>query len=227
MNRVAVTVAAAVQETPWLSAAAVLVAGLVLALLVRFLLSRLLALVRFDALCDRIGVSEFLRKGMAKNKPSALVGLLAFWVILVISFFWIAGILDIRVLSSVSERIVRMAPGVVAAIFVGIIGVVVLSFLANFVSTLARNAAYPHTRLLARLVKVGGGVLIVLLALEQIGLSGTLLSSLVLIIVAAGALGAALAFGLGCKDLARDAMLKFLADLRERDRAGKGSDLEG
>ena len=214
-------------EKPWLSAALVLAVGWAAALVLRFLLSRLLELVRFNTLCDRIGVTEFLRKGQARNRPSKLVGIVAFWVVLVITFFWIARILDIKVLSSVSDRIAASAPAFVAALFIGIIGLVAVSFLGNFVATLTRTAGLPHARLVSRSVRAAGGLIIVVLALEQLNLSGTLLSSLVLIVVAAAAFGIALAFGLGCKDLAREALQKFLAGLREKDRISRGSDLEG
>jgi len=227
MNDVLAVVTRLLQGAPWLAAALVLVAGWGAAQLARLMLSRFLEVVRFNLLCDRIGMSEFLRKGQVRAKPSRLVGTLAFWAILIIAFFWIARILDIRVLREVSDRITASAPGVAAAIFIGIIGVVAVSFVANFVSTVARTAGYPHTRLLARIVRVGGGIIIADLALEQLHLSGTLLTSLLLILVAAVAFGAALAFGLGCKDLARDALLKYLAGLRERGRLSKGSDLEG
>jgi hypothetical protein len=227
MNNNATAIAQMIENTPWLSAAVVLGAGWIAALLLRFVLSRFLKLVRFDILCDRVGLSEFLRKGQVRIAPSRLVSVLAFWTILVVAFFWIARILDIKVLSSVSDRVAEFAPGVVAAIFIVIIGLVLVSFVSNFVSTLARTAAYPHTRLLTRVVRVGGWLIIVVLAIEQINLSGTLLSSLVLILVAAAAFGIALAFGLGCKDLAREALVKFLASLREKGRASKGPDLEG
>ena len=39
--------------------------------------------------------------------------------------------------------------------------------------------------------------------------------------------GLALAFGLGCKDIARSSMERWLRELRERERMTKGTDLEG
>lgn len=227
MNETPPAIAAMIESTPWLLSILVLIAGWALALLLRLGLSKLLEVARFNVLCDRLGITEFLRKGLVRNAPSKLVGITAFWIVLAVAFFWIARILDIRVLSSVSDRIAQSAPGLVAAIFIGIIGLVGVSFLANFVATLARTAALPHARLLSRAVRVAGDLIIVVLALEQANLSGTLLSSLVLILVAAASFGVALAFGLGCKDLAREAFQKLLAGLRERDRVSRGSDLEG
>lgn len=227
MGEMTTAFAAMVQRTPWLSAVLVLVAGWLIALVLRLGLAKLLELVRFNKLFDRLGVSEFLRKGQVRNTPSKLVGILGFWLVLILTFFQIARILDIKILGSVSDRIAESAPSVVAALFIGIIGLVSVSFLANFVATLARTAGLPHARLLSRGTRAVGALIIVVLALEQLHLSGTLLSSLVLIIVGAAASGTALAFGLGCKDMAREALQKILAGLRERDRASRGPDLEG
>jgi hypothetical protein len=40
-------------------------------------------------------------------------------------------------------------------------------------------------------------------------------------------LGTGLAFGLGCKDMAKNAFENFLKNLREKQRVGQGTDLEG
>jgi hypothetical protein len=47
------------------------------------------------------------------------------------------------------------------------------------------------------------------------------------ILFAALVFGLALAFGLGCKDIARDAAMRFLQNLREKRRTDERADLEG
>jgi hypothetical protein len=211
----------------WVRALMVLVAGGGSAFLLRLICWKLLPLIRFDALCARIGVSEFLRKGQVSRPPSRLVGTFAWGVVLVVTFFQVSRQLDIEVVTSFSRQLADAVPHLLAAFFVVAVGLVVVSFIGNFVMTVARNAAYPHARLVARVVKIAGIVLVLGLALEQLDLSRSLIIALFQILFAAAAFGAGLAFGLGCKDLARDAMLRFLRNLRERERAGKGPDLEG
>ena len=76
-------------------------------------------------------------------------------------------------------------------------------------------------------MKIAGYVLVVGIALEQIDLSRTMISAMLQILFAAVVFGLALAFGLGCKDLARDAAARFLQTLRERRRSDGRPDLEG
>jgi hypothetical protein len=211
----------------WVRAPLVLAAGGGAAYLVRFLCWKLLPLVRFDALCARIGISEFLRKGQVSRQPSRLVGTFAWGVGLLVTFFQVSRQLDIEVVTSYSREITAAVPHLLAALLIVAVGLVVVSFIGNFVMTVARNAAYPHAGLVSRAVKAAGIVLVLSLAFEQLNLSRTLVTVLFQIAFAAVALGLALAFGLGCKDIARDAMLRFLRNLREKERAGKGPDLEG
>jgi hypothetical protein len=211
----------------WARALMVLGVGGGSAFLLRFVCWKLLPLIRFDALCARIGLSEFLRKGQVSRQPSRLVGTFAYGVVLVVTFFQVSRQLDIEVVTSFSRDIAASVPHLLAAFFIVLVGLVVVSFIGNFVMTVARNAAYPHARLVSRAVKIAGIVLVLSLALDQLNLSRSLITTLFQILFAAAALAAALAFGLGCKDLARDAMQRFLRNLREKERAGKGPDLEG
>jgi hypothetical protein len=211
----------------WVRALMVLAVGSGSAFLLRFLCWKLLPLIRFDRLCARIGVSEFLRKGQVSRQPSRLVGTFVYGVVLVITLFQVSRQLDIEVVTSFSREITASVPHLLAAFFIVLVGLVVVSFIGNFVMTVARNAAYPHARLVSRAVKIAGIVLVLSLALDQLNLSRSLITTLFQILFAAAALAAALAFGLGCKDIARDAMLRLLRNLREKERAEKGPDLEG
>ena len=208
-------------------AVSILMGGWLAAVLLRLILWRLLDLVRFNKLCDRLGISEFLRKGQVRHGPSQLIGFIAYWTMLLVTLFQISRVLDIKVVTSFSQRLADIVPGVLAGAFIGVIGLVVVSFVGNFVMTLARNAGFPHAPLLSRVVKIAGYILVAGLALTQVDLGRTLISTMVQILFAAVAFGLALAFGLGCKDLARDAASRWLQNLREKRRSDGRSDLEG
>jgi|WetSurMetagenome_2_1015567.scaffolds.fasta_scaffold282915_2 hypothetical protein len=212
---------------PGVTAIMILAGGLLAAWLLRLVLSWLLALVRFNSACERLGIAEFLRKGQAKRPPSEMVGMIASWAVLLVALFQIARVLDIKVVTRFSEKLGAIVPGLLAGVFIGIIGLVVVSFIGNFVMTVARNAGSPHAGLLARSVKIAGSILVVALALEQIDLNRTMISALLQILFAAVVFGLALAFGLGCKDMARDAAARFLQNLREKRRTDGRPDLEG
>ncbi len=212
---------------PALSALLILPAGWLFARFVRFAVARLLAALKVDKLAERTGFAEFLRKGEVEYSPSRLGGAIAYWIVILAVCVAIARSLDVRFVEALSDRIVELFPSVLAAVIVLAIGAMLVTFASNFARTIARNAAWPHAELIARVMKYAGNTILVLVALEQAGLASSMLSRLLQILFAAIVVALALAFGLGCKDLARGAAERFIENLRERDRGSKGSDLEG
>jgi len=200
--------------------------GWVLALVLRWAVTGLLTLVRFDRLADRVGFSAFLAAGQVSYTASRLVGIAVFWLTLLATLVTASALLDPTLVAAVSERLAQWAPALVAAVLVVVIGLLLVSFLANLVLTLARSAAWPQARLVSRGVRVLGIVVVVAVATEQLGLNLSLVHSLVLIVAGGLVLGLALAFGLGGQDLARQALKRWTSALSERDRP-RGPDLEG
>lgn len=195
--------------------------------LVRQALTWILGLVRFDRMGDKTGFSEFLRKGNAHYTPSRLVGVLAYWLTLMAVFMEMLRILDPGIHTAFSGQIAKALPDLAAAIVIVVVGSLLASFLSNFILTIALNSSMPNARILAKVVKYLGVSIMVTLGLEQAGLGRSIVEYIFQILFAAVCFGAALAFGLGCKDLARDSMRRFISNLKERDRDRQGTDLEG
>ena len=211
---------------PGLVALGVLLLGAIVALLVRLLAARVLEAVGFNRLCDRVGVTELLRKGAVGYSPSRLAASTAEWVVLLAAVLWGLHLLGMHVISAWLAQLGGSLPSLLTAISIAILGYAAVAFLANVVRTIARNAASPNAELLARVTKWGGAVVVAWVAVDQLGIEIRFISSILLILVAATAFGLVLAFGLGCKDMAREAMQKLLRDLRER-RQQPPTDLEG
>ncbi|MDA8410540.1 MAG: hypothetical protein M0001_09135, partial [Treponema sp.] len=135
--------------------------------------------------------------------------------------------LDISFVNTFSDNLVATLPSALAAIIVIIVGIMVVSFLANVVETIARNAGWTGARLVSRVVRYFGVTIVLLLAFDQLGLGKSIIGWLLVIAFSALSLGLALAFGLGGQTLAKEALETMVRNIRERDRGGHGSDLEG
>jgi len=210
-----------------LLALAVLVAGWLGATALRFIISKLLYLARFDRAGERTGLSEFLRKGNARYSPSRLAGVIAYWIALLAALLAALKVVDAGTYSAFTGKLSEAFPNLVAAILVVVVGSLVASFLSNFVLTIALNASMPNARLLSKSIKYLGVAIVVMVALGQIGLGKSIIDFMFEMLFGAVCLGAALAFGLGCKDMARDSMQRFLRNLKEKGRGSQGTDLEG
>jgi hypothetical protein len=201
--------------------------GLLGATVLRFLVTSLLHLVRFDRMSERTGIADFLRKGNAKYTASRLVGALLYWLVVLFTLLRVLALIDYGTYLELTGRLARALPSLVAGLMILVIGGLLVSFFANFLLTIALNASFPNARLFSRAVKYLGYAVVASAAVEQVGLGQSIVQFIFEILLGAAAFGTALAFGLGCKDLARDAMQRFLRNLREKERGGKGPDLEG
>jgi len=210
----------------WLQAFPILLLGLVMAMLLRLLVSGVLTLVQFDKIGGRAGISEFLRKGKVNYTPSKLIGLFVFWLVLGVVVLKVVRLLDMELATDLSKRIQETIPGLIAASLLCVLGLVLVLFIGNLIGTIMSNAGFMHGDSIARVIKWLGGLVVLAIAMEQVSVGRTLLSPLIQIFFAALAFGVALAFGLGCKDLARDLAARTIAAMRERNRASK-TDLEG
>ena len=86
---------------------------------------------------------------------------------------------------------------------------------------------FLHSAPLGKAIRYLEILLVSITALEQIEGGAGIFSTLIMIYFGALALGLALAFGIGCKDIARDAVLKTLKSIRENGRAHNKADFEG
>lgn len=208
-------------------AAATLVAGWLLAIASRWVIGGLFRLLRLDRVSDRIGIGEFLRKGHVAYRPSQLVGMAFFWIVLISAILATARVLDIGVINQFSDSLVSAVPSFLAAILVIVVGLVVVQFLANVAETLMINAAFKRVRLATKAIRWTGVSFIILIAIDQMGLGRGLVSQLFMLAFGAAALGLALAFGIGGAELAKEALQDIVRNLRESERGGHGPDLEG
>lgn len=211
----------------WLVATIVVAVGWLVAALARFTFARMLRLFHFNQLCERIGVCDFLRKGEVALSPSELAGRGFYWLMLIGIFLEGAHLLDIEAAVEFRQRVVNATPSLLSAILVLAVGLIVVAFLAGLVRTLTRNAGSPYANFWSRITRWTGTILLLVVAFEQGEIRSSVLAGTLYIVIAAFGLGTALAFGLGCKDMARNAMEKLVADLKERHRDAPKSDMEG
>lgn len=212
---------------PILGAFLSFIAGWIIAKLFQIILPKLLSFLKFDRLSEKVGITNFLKKGNVEYAPSKLAGMLVYWFLMVLVLSNTLAILDTNAAASLSDWLRSALPRTIAALLIVIIGVVIVSFLSNFFITIAKNAAIHNPILIGKIIRYVGFIILGTMVLEQLGLGQTIVSTLLLVLFAAIAFGLALAIGLGCKDMARKFVEDFVRNIREKERLKHGSDLEG
>jgi hypothetical protein len=193
----------------------ILIFGWIIALIIKGLVTKGLRAVKLDMLSDRIELDALLEKGGITLSLSELIGVICYWLVMLVTFMVAINAVGLTIAADLLNKIVLYIPNVIAAIFILIVGMFVATLLKNIVTTAANNAGLAQGKLLSKLVEIIVIVFAVLVALEQLNIGLRITELTVSIILGTIGLGCALAFGLGCKDLAAKAVAEFLDKLKK------------
>jgi len=184
----------------------ILAVGWIVAKAVQKFLVRFLKLARMDVVADKAGVTTVLARGEIKYTLSELIGVLVYWLIMLIVFVAAINALNLTIAAELLDRIVSYIPNVVASIFILVLGMFISTLVSTFVSTTATNAGVPQAKLLGKVAQVVIIVVAIAMTLEQLKIASTVINLVIWIIMGAIGLASAIAFGLGCKDIAGKAV---------------------
>lgn len=189
----------------------ILVVGLLVGRLLRALTLRFFFALRLDRASNRLGLSALLTRGDARYTVAEAVATLVYWLVLVLAFQMLGWVLGLQAVAEFFGQILAYLPRVVIAIMIALVGMAIGAFFGGAVQVAAANADVPVARPLGRVVKYIITFFALALAFEELNITSRLLTTTFLVIVGAGCFGVALAFGIGCKDLARDMAVRWLS----------------
>jgi len=177
---------------------------------------RILKTIGLDKLADQIQLSAVLTKGGIKHKLSELIGVIVYWLVMLAVVMIVFNILQLTVAAELFQTVVTFLPNVIAAVFILIVGIFAASFLSTTVRTAASNAGMGQAGLIAQLVENVVVIFAAVAALQQLRIP--FFGEAFLIVLGGISLGCALAFGLGCKDLAGRWVAEFTDQISSRRR---------
>lgn len=195
----------------------ILIIGWVLSRIVRTLVTKGLRMIKLDELSERIELDTLLEKGGIGYSLSELLGVVCYWLALLIAFMVAVNAVGLTFAADLLNKVVLYVPNIVAAMFILVLGMFVATLLRNIVQTAANNAGLRQSRLLSKLVVIIVNAFAVVAALEQLEIGIRVTQLTLNILLGSIGLGLALAFGLGCKDIAA----KIVADFLEKTKSKK------
>lgn len=181
----------------------ILLVGLLLARLVGTMIERLLRLARFDILTERAGINQALQQGQIKATPSGVVGKLFYWIVVLLALVMAIDALGLTVATELLNRILLYIPNVIAAVFILALGFFFGGLARGFVQTLAGGVRAVNPQTIGKVAQAAVVIFAVAASLEQLRIATTIITNAFTLLFGALALGLALAFGLGCKDLVK------------------------
>jgi len=194
----------------------ILIVGWIISKGIRMLVVKLLKTLRVDELSERIELDNILAKGGIQYTLTELIGVVFYWVGLLVTFVVAINAVGLTIAADLLNQIVLYVPNVIAAIFILISAMFVATLLKNIVKAAATNIGLAQANLFSKIVVVVILVFAIAIALQQLGIGSRIIELTISIILGALGLSLALAFGLGCRDIAEKATQDFLDKLRKK-----------
>lgn len=201
----------------------IMVLGIVLARIVRVILIKSLTAINFDSWSDRMGFTTLMRKGDLWAKPSATLGSVIFWLLVIVTLMIGLSALNIPAIDSLVEQFFGYVPRVFSAAMILIIGYVLAGFISQGVLIAAVNSGYHYAKLLAKAIRTLLMVLILAMAMEQLQIAPSIVLAAFSIIFGGIVVALSIAFGVGGIDAARRMIER---ETQEKGAAEKKDDIE-
>ena len=196
----------------------ILVIGFVLGWIVKKFLTRLLKLVKFDDMSNRLGFTNVLSKAGVHHSPAEIISGFLYW--LIIFAFIMLGIsaLKVEALNNLISRFFFFIPNFIAGLVLFFLGYFISVIVERTILITAVNAEIQFAKFLSRGVQILVLVFFLAVAFEQIGIGRNVVVATFTILFGGIILALALALGLGGRDLAKDWLEKQLQQKSNKSR---------
>ena len=174
--------------------------GYLLARVVSIATIRFLQFVGFDRLLSRTAVQTLLERSGTKQKVSEILGMIGFWIIFLVFLIKASDTLGLTMLSDALTGLANYIPKIGIAVLVLIIGLMAANFVRELITMTCSSAGITHGTMVGQAVYVAVVLLIVVTAIDALGIDTELLNNTIVILLAGLIGGAALSFGLGSRN---------------------------
>ena len=209
----------AAQFLPRLAMAlAIVLAGWLIAKIIRFAVERGLRAINFNVLTERAGTDHFLQQGGLRGDTTTLFGLFAYWLVILAALMSAFGTLGLTHVTDLLHQMVMFAPKLLIAMLAVVFGSYFARFVGSAVTTYCLEARIPDADLLGKLAQYLIMAFVIMIALSQVEVGGDIVQRTFLVILGGIVLALALAFGLGGKDWAAALLERWWPRHGNKDR---------
>ncbi len=196
-----------------LGAVIIFVIGWLIAAFLGRLSAQIIRTLRVDQVLEKIGFKKSLERANMRLDSGNFVGELVKWFFIVVFLMSATDILGLPQVTDFLKRVLFYIPQLIVAVLILLAAVLIANSLHRLVKASVETAGLGAADFLAGLTKWAVLVFAFLAALLQLGIVPSLIQTLFTGLVAALAISAGLAFGLGGKDLAVQMLNRLKKDL--------------
>ncbi|MFA5187831.1 MAG: hypothetical protein WC460_00530 [Patescibacteria group bacterium] len=187
-----------------IAAIIILIVGILIAKAIEKLIQKVIEALKVDDLIRKINIVKKIEESGTKVIFSQIFAWLVKWFLYVALLIAVSSILNLGQFTDFLKSIALYLPNVIIAVLILVAGLVLGSFIEELLVKILVSTKAKVAALVAKVAKWAIVIFSVLAALIQLNVAPILIQTLFTTIAMAIALGAALAFGLGGKDAAKD-----------------------
>ncbi|HEY8887975.1 MAG TPA: hypothetical protein VIM35_05780 [Gallionella sp.] len=195
----------------------ILLVGIAFARIIKLVLVKFLTAIKFDSWSDRMGFTKLMRKGDLWAKPSAILGEIVFWLLIIITLMSGLNALQVPTINHLVGEFFNYIPRILSAAMILILGYVLSGFISRTVLIAAANNGFHYAKILAEAIHTLLIVLILSMVMEQLQIAPGIVLAAFSIIFGGIVIALAIAFGVGGIDAARRIIEREATSKREEE----------
>ncbi|MDH5564164.1 MAG: hypothetical protein OEY91_11155, partial [Nitrospirota bacterium] len=178
--------------------------GILLGKIVETGTSRILNMIGMDRLLSGTGLLSLLQKTGSKKTISQIIGLLGFWLVFLLFLISATEALSLALLSETLTALVHYLPKMGMAVLILILGLLTTNFVRDIISLACESSGIRQGTVIAQTVYIAATLLVIVTAINELGIDTSLLNQIIVLIIAGLIAGAALSFGFGSRSAVRN-----------------------
>lgn len=178
--------------------------GILLGKIVEAGTSRLLNMIGVDRLLSGTGILALLKKVGSKKTISQIIGLLGFWLVFLLFLISATEALSLALLSETLTGLVHYLPKIGMAILILVLGLLATNFVRDLIAVACESSGIRQGHIIAQTVYVAATLLVLVTAINELGIDTSLLNQIIVILIAGLIGGSALSFGIGSRSAVKN-----------------------
>ncbi|MEL6923996.1 MAG: hypothetical protein AAFO94_08105 [Bacteroidota bacterium] len=187
-----------------------LILGWVIARIIKWGVLKLLRLLQFDTLTQRIGINDFLLKGNIRLSGTELLANLIYWIIMLSIWMGFFNALGLDVVSELLNRVILFIPNLIVACVLIVAGMYLAEFASGLVTASLKAGQFESADAVGRIAYGLIIFFVVAMILYQLSIGKEIVQTIVAIVLGSIGLALALAFGLGGKQFAKELLNRYV-----------------
>ena len=178
--------------------------GILLGKIVSVGISRLLNMIGVDRLLSGTGLLAMLKKIGSKKTISQIIGLVGFWVVFLLFLISATEALNLALLSETLTALVHYLPKIGMATLILVLGLLATNFARDIITVACESSGIRQGAIMAQTVYVAATLLVLVTAINELGIDTSLLNQIIVIVIAGLIAGSALSFGFGSRSAVKN-----------------------